>query len=154
MKYIQEKLGTIGKVAFMVFFQSARDGSTWSERRDWEFSNVIAEEAQCEIRFHIKTSNRGEPAAVDSDISFSLRTVQKIVVEPWERMQDEIDAKAGHPEFIATSTNPPITLLQVTSSNKYPSAFIFSDNTLAERVAKAITHAVELCGGGDKDPFK
>lgn len=28
------------------------------------------------------------------------------------------------------------------------------DDELTQRLAKAIVHAVELCGGGDKDPFK
>jgi hypothetical protein len=29
----------------------------------------------------------------------------------------------------------------------------FADEDTANRVAKAMIHAVELCGGGDKDPF-
>lgn len=32
--------------------------------------------------------------------------------------------------------------------------FLFRDNESANRMAKAMVHAVELCGGGDKDPFK
>jgi hypothetical protein len=32
-------------------------------------------------------------------------------------------------------------------------AFLFSEETMAGRVAKAIVHAVELCDGGNKDPF-
>jgi hypothetical protein len=31
--------------------------------------------------------------------------------------------------------------------------FPFTDADLADRVAKAITHAIELCGGGNKEPF-
>ena len=31
--------------------------------------------------------------------------------------------------------------------------FPFTNADLANRVAKAITHAVELCGGGNKDLF-
>jgi hypothetical protein len=31
--------------------------------------------------------------------------------------------------------------------------FRFTDANLADRVAKAILHAVELCGGGNKDKF-
>lgn len=32
-------------------------------------------------------------------------------------------------------------------------ASLVSDATLAYRLAKALTHAVELCGGGSKEPF-
>jgi hypothetical protein len=31
--------------------------------------------------------------------------------------------------------------------------FYFADEEMANRVAKALVHAVELCGGGNKDPF-
>jgi hypothetical protein len=31
--------------------------------------------------------------------------------------------------------------------------FNFYDETLCHRVAKALQHAVELCGGGSKEPF-
>ncbi len=31
--------------------------------------------------------------------------------------------------------------------------FLFRDEEMANRVAKAMTHAIELCGGGSKDPF-
>jgi hypothetical protein len=30
----------------------------------------------------------------------------------------------------------------------------FREEDAAQRMAKAMVHAVELCGGGDKDPFK
>jgi hypothetical protein len=29
----------------------------------------------------------------------------------------------------------------------------FRDEETASRLAKALTHAIELCGGGNKDPF-
>jgi hypothetical protein len=29
----------------------------------------------------------------------------------------------------------------------------FGDEDMANRVAKAMNHAAELCGGGNKDPF-
>jgi hypothetical protein len=29
----------------------------------------------------------------------------------------------------------------------------FLDEEIANRIAKAMSHAVELCGGGSKDPF-
>jgi hypothetical protein len=31
--------------------------------------------------------------------------------------------------------------------------FYFLDEDVANRIAKAMVHAVELCGGGNKDPF-
>jgi hypothetical protein len=30
--------------------------------------------------------------------------------------------------------------------------FIFADEAIANRIAKTLTRAVELCGGGNKDP--
>jgi len=31
--------------------------------------------------------------------------------------------------------------------------FALYDESLANRIAKALVHAVELCGGGSKEPF-
>jgi hypothetical protein len=41
-----------------------------------------------------------------------------------------------------------------TASEATEIPLLILDDELTQRLAKAIVHAVELCGGGDKDPFK
>ena len=48
---------------------------------------------------------------------------------------------------------PPTFDVVLTLSNDTKPRYEFNDEELANRVAKAMLHAVELCGGGRKDPF-
>ncbi len=90
----------------------------------------------------------------DLDYMFSLRSVQEIVVKPWEQHGTEWLARNGHPDTIVTSTNPAMTALVVHQAHGVENVFPFTDADLADRVAKALTHAVELCGGGkSEEPF-
>jgi hypothetical protein len=41
-----------------------------------------------------------------------------------------------------------------TASEATEIPLVIMDDEITQRLAKAIVHAVELCGGGDKDPFK
>lgn len=46
--------------------------------------------------------------------------------------------------------DPPVFVLLVRGPDKKGSDFFFFDEKMANRVAKAMMHAVELCGGGSK----
>ena len=52
-----------------------------------------------------------------------------------------------------TATRPQITVLAVHFDHHKTYWLYFIDSSIADRVAKAMTHAVELCGGGNKEPF-
>lgn len=96
----------------------------------------------------------GKTTYQDEDLAFSLRDVQEIVVKPFEQHGTERLAKNGSPNVIVTSTSPSITALVVRRSHREENVFLFTDADLADRVAKAMLHAVELCGGGKgPEPF-
>jgi hypothetical protein len=61
------------------------------------------------------------------------------------------NAKAAHPE-LNVKVDPPIFLV-VVKWEKHSMMFNFYDDALADRVSKALQHAVDLCGGGSLDPF-
>jgi hypothetical protein len=90
----------------------------------------------------------------DGDRWISLRDVQDIVVKPYAQYQAELNAIHG-PKLVVPSTNPSMMALVVRTPNGFvkENFFLFTDTDLAGRVAKALTHAVELCGGGNKEPF-
>jgi hypothetical protein len=57
-------------------------------------------------------------------------------------------------EIHSYKQDPPLFVLKVRKTDKGTSGFNFFDEQLANRVAKAMVHAVELCGGGRKpEPF-
>jgi hypothetical protein len=162
MQFIQNKLNGIGKLAFFAILQdtsSESNGSTWSQTIQNEISNVVADQNQCRISYHWKTTNQGSPywekrirTSKDENDVFSLRDVQEIVLKPFEQDRNELYAKMGG-SAIVLSTNPSITVLSVRQTHGVENVFEFSDADLADRVAKAMLHAVELCGGGNKDKF-
>jgi hypothetical protein len=162
MKFIQNKLNDNNKTSWIDNAQRTLDaGTKWTDTVTHEFSSVVADTGQCRISYHIfskhslpywamKTSdgknNKGE------DKTFSLRSVQEIVVKPWEQYENEWLEKNGHPDATVISSAPAITALVVRQPHGVENVFTFDDSALADRIAKAMVHAVELCGGGQKNP--
>ena len=152
MQFIQEKLNDLGKIAWVEFNQDATNGGTSTDTMTNETSNVVADANQCRISYYRKGAQNGKITR-DENRAFLLRDVQEIVVKPLEQFENEWLAKNGHPELVVTSTNPPMTVLVLRQPHGEDYTFRFTDANLADRVAKAMLHAVELCGGGNKDKF-
>jgi len=148
MSFIQDKLNELGRVAFAESLRAG--GGGYTIHAVYEYSNVIADASQCRISYHQKRWANGMLAPED-DHSFSLRDVQEVVVRPYEQGANEDHAKSG-PPWVSTVT-PAVTRLEVRRPHGSRNDFVFADSNLADRLAKALTHAVELCGGGNKDPF-
>jgi hypothetical protein len=110
-----------------------------------------------------------------SDLSGTLafKDVEKITVEHILDFSNRHFAESGHPELKAAEATPVFfvelsaakTLFTrhetntigsqapvVTDKPLKEAGLVFRDEETANRVAKAITHAVELCGGGQKSP--
>lgn len=147
MQFIQDKLNDIGKVNCMVYYQSADGRDTDTREMCDEVTNVVADSNQCKISYA------------------SLRDVQDVVLMSMMQYMDKYvtvgayDFKpgGGRIELHPVSVTPSVTMLVMQGShNKELLSFNFTDANMADRVAKAITHAAELCGGGNggkKDPF-
>ncbi|MGD0144829.1 MAG: hypothetical protein ABSC92_16885, partial [Rhizomicrobium sp.] len=71
-----------------------------------------------------------------------------------DQIQNRIDADLGHPTW-TTQVNPPVFVVSLYKTTGSPEfSFDFRDEDTANRVAKAFSHAVELCGGGHNvEPF-
>jgi hypothetical protein len=103
-----------------------------------------------------------------------FKEVEQITVENIQDFLNRKRAESGHPEITATVA-PPVFVVElsalkpvfsihksISKGKKAPQVsdttdkavnFTFRDEEMADRVAKAILHAVELCGGGNKDKF-
>jgi len=152
MQFIQDKLNDHHKETFALYVQDSSDNSTAVVTITSEINNVVADQSQCRITYHLKMLNNNK---VKSELNgvCPLRDVEQIVVRPYEYWQTEWFAKNGFPTATATSTNPSAIQLSVHHSHGEENFFYFTDANLADRVAKAFTHAVELCGGGNKEKF-
>jgi hypothetical protein len=101
--------------------------------------------------------------------TISFKEIEKITVEKYQDIANQGLVEAAHPEITATVT-PPVFYVKfwastavfsvhtsTTKGSRAPvekdaasktNGFIFRDEDTANRVAKAMTHAMELCGGG------
>jgi hypothetical protein len=149
MKFIEEKLGAIGRLNYVERSHNNTTGNDFTHKFSWESSNVRAR--QCRIEYHGWLSYTDGKVLVDEDYWFSLKNVQEVVVETDEQSLKAANSKAGHPEW-SFRVDPPVFVIRVNLKNGV-NQFALYDESLANRIAKALVHAVELCGGGSKEPF-
>jgi len=148
MKFIQDKLNGMGPVNYVAYFHDSVTGKDWINKISKEVSKVDANSTTCTIGFHRKSQSNGTVFR-DNDHQFALKESENIIVMTEDQYAKEDDAKLGKPEWSAR-IDPPTFVLKESKSGTFVD---FSDEDLANRVAKAMVHAVELCGGGRKDPF-
>jgi hypothetical protein len=152
MKFIQDKINGIGPVSYVRYIHDNVAGKDWAFQEKAEDTKFVADTSACRISYHFKGESDGTEA-VDKDDQFLLKDVEDIVVLPGEQAYKEESAAAGHPSW-SFRVDPPFFFLKVRKPDKRRSYIHFSDEQLANRVAKAMVHAVELCGGGGKpEPF-
>lgn len=155
LQFIQEKLNGLGKVSFVVVTQDAVQGTKVSTVLTEIASNIKLGVPTCTINYHWATTRHGQ-SLLDQNIQFSFKAIAKIEIMPLQEALNRTNVAEGHPELTVQSTNPQLWTLLVTRSDfpKQFSHFSFDDQKLADRVAKAMTHAAEMCGAGeDNEPF-
>lgn len=104
----------------------------------------------------------------------SLRNIEQIKVENMQSANNRAYIEQAHPEIVETIT-PDVFNLTLSGSkplatgrssntigkqapsysqiNTNVDEFHMRDEAMANRLAKAFVHAIELCGGGNNDPF-
>lgn len=144
MRFIQDKLQGLGTIRYRMFDQNSSSGSAIAI----EYSYIRADPADCVITYHQAFVSNSQTS--EADLSISLSAAQDIVVEPlekyfaWQRSQSGSRATA--------TITPAVTTLVVHSGDTFTN-LVFVDPNLANRLAKAMTHAIELCSPESKEPF-
>jgi hypothetical protein len=151
MKYLEEKLSSIGPVTYIIYIHDNTNGHDWTNKRTTEVTDVRASVALCEITFHRRITVNGN-VAQDTDGRLPLKDVVDVAVETEERNVKEANSKAGHPE-LSTRVDPPVFVL--TAKRKGGgNDFDLYDESPANRIGKAMVRGMELCGGSNKGPVK
>jgi hypothetical protein len=169
-KFIQDKLSGLGPVTYIMLWQSLTQKTTGSNTWRSEVSNVVADPKLCRLSYHWKLQlDKVKPA--EEDVSISFDDVREIQIEPLAQDITELNARSGHPEGIATSTSPQLSVLLLRSSSTEPltihegkremlnvfheaEPFLFTDTNLAMRTGKAFARAGQLCGSKNAVPAK
>jgi hypothetical protein len=150
MQFIQEKVGQQGKINFALYVHDNAAGNDWIVQKALEVTNIVPHPETCILNFHVKLWENGS-IVVDQDLGIPFRDAEDVIIQPVEQSIKENDNKAGYTTRSYRS-DPPVFALRVRRKATYNELY-FTDEETANRVAKAMVHAVELCGGSNKDPF-
>jgi hypothetical protein len=152
MQFIQDKMNQQGKINYALYTHDNAKGEDWPVYQiGIEVTNVVADPATCRITWHKVTTNGGK-VGINRDFSLDLRNVLTFEVRTsmWEAKME--DTANGHPE-LDKRQDPPYFVVTAKLKDNTETPLFFSSEEIANRIAKAMVHAVELCGGGNKDPF-
>ena len=152
LKFITDKIGDEGRLTYSAnVTDTANPGSAWNNKFEVELSNPTYDVKGCRISYHWRAQQNGK-ASDDKDYTLNLREVKDLAVLSQQENQKNVDSQNGQGTWDSQIT-PPLFALVVHRPKKVDNAFLFSDEQMANRVAKAMVHAVELCGGGNTEPF-
>ncbi len=149
--FIRDQIAAVGQLNYASTTHDSSDNQTWDNQFTVEASNVTRDDAACSVSFHWHTTIDGKQAQdLESTIPFNIVTSATVT-----SLDDDIarlNAEGGHTSWVS-QMRPPIWVLLVRKSNGHSNTIDFTDRDLAERVAKAVRHAAELCGGTSSMPF-
>jgi TonB family protein len=151
MQFIQDKLSHLGVVNYAAYNHDNADGHDWITRFSIEDTQITADPATCRVSFHEKRITEGKVTS-DADFWFNLGKLQDVIVMPREQLLKKANIAHGHPTRDAR-IDPPLFMLVARRSETTGWYFYIFDQDLANRIAKAMVHGIELCGGGNKSPF-
>jgi hypothetical protein len=145
MRTLQNQLSSLGSLSYTAYIQNKTNGSTSPKAVVKQFSNVVADPAQCRVSYHFRVW-QGGVVTKDKDGWFMLPAVTSVVLEPESQLLTQESATQGHSNIVVTSTSPTVTALLVRRASIY-NAFPFTDIGSANRFANTVRQAAKLCGG-------
>jgi hypothetical protein len=102
----------------------------------------------CQVRLTVTTSVNGLSAG-PAKTPISFRRVEKLEVGTEEDAQNRVSALNG----LKSSITPAVYRITLKFQSGDQVIVRMRDEETANRMAKAMNHAAELCGGGSKGPF-
>ena len=151
MKFIQDKINDEGRVNYTAQIHDSTTNAEWTVKFAKEAANVVGDPAGCRLSYRWRTMKNGN-TTFDGDQKLDLKDVTDMTVLPVEQYQQQVDTQAGFPGY-SSRMMPSVFVLKVRHPRGRDNVFFFGEEEIANRVAKAMVHAVELCGGGNKEPF-
>jgi hypothetical protein len=152
MRFIQDMMNQQGKINYALYTHDNSNGEDWPVYQiSIETTNAVADPATCSITWHKVTANGGN-VGFDGNLSLDLRNVLTFEVRTSTYEAKMEDTANGHPA-LDKRQDPPYFAVTAKLKGNTETPLFFSSEEIANRIAKAMVHAVELCGGGNKEPF-
>jgi hypothetical protein len=152
MNFIVDKLISQGPVNYVLAIRNTSTGEALQPMTlRFQFSNAVSKPIPCFLSYHTKLTTNGKTTN-DNDSMLTFRRIEKVEVMP---LNDEIAKEYARMGItnLAGSVTPEIFAISMTFQNGAVISVVFNDHDMANRVAKAMTHAAELCGSGRNEPF-
>jgi len=150
MKFISESLNAVGPVSYASHGHDSDNGHSWTNHFTDQASGVFPNAFACRINYHWKTVQDGK-VLMDAKVGFLLKDVQRVDVLTRQQYFNEQNLLGGHPSWSA-KVEPVVFVVRVQRPAHVENHFVLVDKKLADRVAKAITHAAALCNDNKSDP--
>lgn len=152
VRFIEDKLNAQGKMTWRLTRE--HNGKTKKAREYGEENNRFSVDAGSWLLRFDKVTYEGSQILTSDALSVSFKEVDTLEVMTLEDEANRAAAADGHPDDKVIIPAPAPFALVITLKNHQRVHFLFSDEQLANRVAKAMIHAIDLCGGpAGKDPF-
>ena len=154
VKFIEDKLNAQGKVTYLLAYRDEGKGKTKKAREYADQNTGVAVDAGGWILRYQRIAYKGDQVLSHDDLSFSFKEIQTLEVMNFEDFLNLQAAADGHPDSKVSIPAPTPFALVVTLKNSQHIYFLFTDEDMANRVARAMIHAVDLCAGPTgKEPF-
>jgi hypothetical protein len=144
LDFIRDLVGSEARVDLTLVVHDSSNNSTWRNRYTAEVSNVSADVGKCRITYHEKRITHGRQE-FDGDAAAEFDDAVGVVVGTMAVSVTSTDAASGHPTW-TTTINPVMWTVTVKYAQD-EAVFNFRDEAVADRVATAARHAMQLCGG-------
>ncbi len=149
--FIRDQVAEQGQLAYASTTRDPATSQTWDNQFTVEASTVTSDDNACTLGFHWHSTVDGKPAQ-DLDTTISFKIVTSVSISSMDDDVARLNAAGGHAGWVS-QMRPPVWVLLLHKSNGHTNTMDFRDRDMAERVAKAIRHAAELCGGTTSMPF-
>jgi hypothetical protein len=163
MQFLQDKLGSQGKIRFAKHVLMSPSGNKVDTDETIEVTAVKADARACLLKYHEKSVEinrdsdsldakgklikKGAPLVVNSENVLKLAGATGIRVQTAEEAFTEGNRYIvlGVPQTFTLTIDPSFFVLAIQTSEKVKVSFYFPDQQIADRVGKAMQHAVDLC---------
>jgi len=161
MKSIQDQLNAIGTVSYvetnMMPATAGTDATEMKIGMKVAMSNAVADPGHCRLSFHLQVTAQSldqdvpsDPSVAESDGLLNISDIKNVTVEPYQTYENELYAKIPGTR-LTVSISPAIPyLIMHTVIGTDGGMFYFNNDDDANRAAKVLTHAIELCSDAQK----
>jgi len=147
--FLRTSLVEQGKISYSIKMHDSADGSDWSNEMSGEASNVTFDTANCTLSYHWQTFSEGKEVQ-NFDAVWKLGNGKKVGIASREEEVRQQAIDGGHSTWTAI-VSPAMWVVTVTFTDTTGVAN-FTNKSKAEKFAKAVDHAMDLCHA-PKDDF-